>query len=64
MAFVVDQHPVGAFGSYGAHPAFGITVGPRRPWRRLHHHDAMAGEDLVEGGGELGIPITEAYSSP
>jgi hypothetical protein len=33
VPFVVDQHPVGAFGSYGAHPPLGVTVGPHR---RLH----------------------------
>lgn len=30
VPFVVDQHPVYAFGSDRAHPAFGIAVGQRR----------------------------------
>ena len=30
VPFAVDQHPVGALGSCGAHPPFGVAVGPHR----------------------------------
>src|SRR6266699_2033733 len=51
VLFVVDQHPVGALGPYGAHPPLGIAIGPGRPRRTLHDLHALAGEDIVETRG-------------
>jgi hypothetical protein len=59
VGFVVDQHPVGALRPYGPHPAFGITVRPGCPRRNLHHCHALASEDLVERGGELGVTVAD-----
>ena len=59
VAFVVDQQPVGALGADTADEPFGITV---RLWclgRDLDHLDAVGGEDGIEGGGELGVPVTD-----
>jgi hypothetical protein len=33
VAFVVDQHPVGALGSCAAYPSLGVAVGPHRQLR-------------------------------
>src|SRR5262249_5729964 len=35
----VNQHPVSDLGPDGAHPAFGIGIGPRAARRDLHHLD-------------------------
>ena len=57
MPFVVDEHPVGAFGSCGAYPPLGIAVRTRGPRRGLHYLHALAAEDLVERTGELGVTV-------
>jgi hypothetical protein len=59
VAFVVDEHPVGALGSCCAYPSLGVTVRPRRARRDLHYFQALAGEDLVEGPGELGVAVPD-----
>jgi hypothetical protein len=59
VAFVVDEHPVGAFGSCGAYPSLGITVRAWRPRRSLYYSHALAGEDPVECAGDLGIAIPD-----
>jgi hypothetical protein len=59
VPFVVDEHPVGALGSCGAYPSLGVTVRPRRLRRGLHFFQALAGEYLVEGAGELGVTIPD-----
>ena len=41
VAFVVDQHPVGAFRSHAADESFGVTVCLGRSWRSLHDVDAL-----------------------
>jgi hypothetical protein len=48
VAFVVDQHPVGAFGPCAADESFGVAVGLRRPGWGLGHVDAFGGERRVE----------------
>ncbi|GAB2968907.1 hypothetical protein GCM10027184_17390 [Saccharothrix stipae] len=50
---VEDEQSVGGFASYGSDEPFGVGVGSRTPWRRLHDLDACAGETRVERGGEL-----------
>src|SRR5947207_599688 len=42
VSFAGDEHPVEAFGSGGADPAFGVGVGARRGWRRCDDVDAGA----------------------
>src|SRR5437773_12407377 len=59
MPFVVDQHPVGALGSCGVNPPFGVTVGSWRPRRGLGYLHALVGEDLIEGAGELGVAVPD-----
>src|SRR5258707_15806907 len=59
VPFGVDKHPVGALGSCAAYPPPGIAVRswcPRRGPDRLH---ALAGEDLVEGAGDLGVGVPD-----
>ena len=59
VPFVVDEHQVGALGSCGAYPSVRVAG---RAWclrwglDRLH---ALAGEDLVEGAGELGVAVPD-----
>jgi hypothetical protein len=52
-----DQHPVQQLPPNGPHPPFGIRVRLRRPHRRDQHLDSVGGEDRVERGGELRIPV-------
>jgi hypothetical protein len=59
VPFVVDEHPVGALGSGGPYPSFGVTVRARGPRRGLDYRHARTGEDLVEGGGELGVAVPD-----
>jgi hypothetical protein len=59
VPFVVDEHPVGALGSCGAYPPLGIAIGPGRPGRSLHDLHALAGEDIVEHAGELGVTVPD-----
>ena len=48
VAFVVDQHSVGALGSGAAHDSLGIRVGSGSSWRDLHDVDVLGGEHRVE----------------
>jgi hypothetical protein len=59
VPFVVDEHPVGALGSGGPYPSFGVTVRARGPRRGLDYRHARTGEDLVEDGGELGVAVPD-----
>jgi hypothetical protein len=59
VAFVVDEHPIGALGPGCAYPSLGVAICPRCPWRDLHCLQALAGEDLVEGGRELGVAVPD-----
>jgi hypothetical protein len=54
-----DQQPVQQLPPDGADLPLGVGVGPRRPHRRAQHPDPLGGEDGVERGGELGIPIPD-----
>jgi hypothetical protein len=54
-----DQDMVQALPSDGSHPELGERV---RAWRsigQMYHLHALASEDLVEDGGELGVTITK-----
>jgi hypothetical protein len=59
-----DEHPVQAFGAGGADPTFGVGIRAGRPRRRLQHPNADAGEDRVERGAELGVPVPDEEPEP
>jgi hypothetical protein len=59
VPFAEDEHPVGALCSCGAHPSLGMTVRARGPRRSPHYGHALAGEDRVEGSGELGVAVPD-----
>jgi hypothetical protein len=37
----------------------GVAVRSRRPRRDLDYIEAFGGEDGIEGGGELGVPVAD-----
>lgn len=59
VRLVVDQHPIGALSPYGAYPPLGVAVRPWRLWRSLRDRDALVGENLIEGAGELGVTVPD-----
>jgi hypothetical protein len=62
MALVGDQGAVEEFSSDAAGETFGERVGPWRPDRGGEDVDVGAGEDRVDGGGELGVAIPDQDS--
>jgi hypothetical protein len=54
-----EQPPIQTLLPHRPHPALGERVGIRRLNRGLDDLDAVSGEDVVEGAGELGIPVTK-----
>jgi hypothetical protein len=48
VAFVVDEHSVGAFRSDAADESFGVTVGSGSSRRGLHDVDVLGGEHRVK----------------
>jgi hypothetical protein len=59
VSFVVDRHPVGAFGADAADEPLRITVRPGCARRDLDHGNAFGVEVGIEGGGERGIPVAD-----
>ncbi|WP_413106208.1 hypothetical protein [Streptomyces sp. Inha503] len=59
MPFTGDQESVGALGTDCAYPSFGERVGPWALRRSRDDGCAVAGEDGVEGGGELAVPVPD-----
>ena len=59
LLLVVDQQPVGALVADAVNEPFCVAVRPGRPGRDLDHLDAVGGEDGIEGGGELGVPVAD-----
>ena len=53
MSFAEDQHPVGDLGPGGEHESFGVSIRARASGLNLRCGDANAGQDRVEGFGEL-----------
>src|SRR5919107_4435906 len=54
-----DQDAVGEVGSGGPDEAFGEAVRPQPARRDLHRVDASAGQDGIEGGGELAGAVAD-----
>jgi len=54
-----DQGPVQALGSDRPNPALCVRVGVRRLDRGEDHLRPFRTEDLVEGAGELGVPVVD-----
>jgi len=59
VPFTEDQHPVGDLRPGGEHEPFRVGVRARAPRRYLHRLDAGAGQDRVEGRGELPGPVSD-----
>jgi hypothetical protein len=59
VPFTRDQESVGALGAGCTYPSFGERVGPGTLRRRWDDGCAVAGEDGVERGGELAVPVTD-----
>ena len=53
-----DQHAIEALPSDGADEALRERIGTRGPDRRADDADVLGAEDLIEAGGELGVPIS------
>jgi hypothetical protein len=54
-----DEEPVQALAPQGAEPTFHHGVGAGRSHRRADNLHALGAEDLIGGGGELGVPIVD-----
>ena len=59
VSFADDQHPVDDLGPGGEHEPLRKGIRPRAPGRDLYRFDAGAGQDGVEGHGELPGPVAE-----
>jgi ferredoxin len=59
MSFAEDQHPVGDLGPGGEHEPFCVGVRAGASGWDLHGLDAGAGQDRVEGFGELPGPVAD-----
>ena len=59
VLLVDDEDAVEEFSADAADEALGYRVGPRRPHGRPDDADVDGGEDGVERGGELGVPISD-----
>src|SRR6266536_6357122 len=58
-----DQHPIQALLPDASYPPLRDRVGVRRLDGCLDDLNAVGGEDIVEGAGELGIAVTEQEST-
>ena len=59
VAATKDQHVVEDLAPSGPNPSLGEGVRPRRSVGQMDDLHTLALEDLVEAGGELGVPIAE-----
>ncbi len=59
MPFIDDNEVVEAFLTDGPNPTFRISI---RIWStngRVNHFDVLCDKNVIEGCGELGVPIME-----
>lgn len=54
-----DKQMIEAFTPNASDPTFGMTVGLRRLDRGKDDHYALGREHLVEGSGELCVPVSD-----
>jgi hypothetical protein len=59
-----DEQPVKALGPHRPDPALGVGVGVGRLHRRHKRLGSLRREDVVEGAGELRIPIADEEPRP
>ncbi len=59
-----DQEVVKQLPANGAHPPLSKGIGPRCPVGKPNYPHAFAGEDLIKGSRELGVPIAEQETGP
>jgi hypothetical protein len=59
VATVEDQQPVETFRTDGSDEALGEAIRLQRAQRRLHGADALAVENLVEGGAVLAAAVAD-----
>jgi hypothetical protein len=59
VSFAGNEHPVCALGPCRPHEPLSDHVHKRRLRRRRDHFDPAGGEDRVERGRELGIPVPD-----
>jgi hypothetical protein len=59
-----DQHPVQHLPPNGPDPPLRVGIRLRCPHRRAQHLDSLGGEDRVDRGGELRVPITDQKPEP
>jgi hypothetical protein len=59
VAPVADQYSVEQLAADGADPSFGARIRPGRSYRCAQDSDAFAGENGIEGVGELAIAIPD-----
>jgi len=64
VALVDDQQPVQALAANGTDPAFGEGVGSWRLRWGPEHADASTGEYVIEGQGELRVPVADQELHP
>jgi len=64
VALPDDEQPVQALGTNCPDPALGVGVGVRRLHRRHKRLGSLRREDVVEGAGELRIPIADEEPRP
>jgi hypothetical protein len=64
MPFAEDQHMIQALPAKRAHEPLGRCVRTRRPDRRLDDSHGIPGEDIVEGRGELAVPVADQEPEP
>src|SRR5918994_7191517 len=57
MPWPEDEHPIEALATHAAHPPLRVRLRPRRSYWGADDFDAFGAEDLVEGGGELAVPV-------
>src|SRR6266511_3555067 len=54
-----DEHPIRALSPHGSHPSLRHGVGPGGPDGSADHADVFGPPDVVEGPGELRVPVTD-----
>ena len=59
MSFVDNDHVIEALLRDGVYPLFRVSIGAIGANRCADQFDVLCSKDVIEGGGELGIPVME-----